>query len=275
MKIYSFQTYKAILRAVMSERQKQFGARFTYEKMSQACGIQKTYLSKVLNSSAALNPDQLFAACEYLKLSADETDFVLLLRELELANNERRASRLTARLREIRRANLKTEAAITVESEKAIEVNLWEYYSNIDLQLVHMFMTVPHYAKNSKLIGPLIGIEEAQLQNILLKLVEWKILRFERGTYVAKDPRLHLSEDSPVFPIYSILNRIKTVEKLRRSSNTSADQYFFSAVFSADTQIQDKMKQKLLTVLREFQQEVIEAKPEVVLQLNIDLFKWG
>ncbi len=275
MKIYENEKYKQSLRSLMIERQQQFGSRFTFEKMALACGIQKTYLSKVLNSSAHLNPDQLFAACEYLKLNSVETEFMLLLRDSEIAVNSKRASILKARITKTRKDNLKTESAIQVAKDGSVDSNKWDYYTDVDLQLVHMFMTIPDYAKDPDQICQQIGINTIRLQAILLKLQNWQIVRFQDGSYQVNDPKLHLPEDSPVFLAFGILNRVKTIEKIRLAKTDRGDDYFFSVIFSASKKLQGKFKRKILDVLKELQREVIDSKSEEIYQLNIDFFKWS
>lgn len=274
MNLFENETYKQCLRGLMLERRQQFGSRFTFEKMAAACGIQKTYLSKVLNTSVHLNPDQLFTACEYLKLNATETEFVLLMRECEVATNSKRANLLKAKIKKIRSDVLKTESAISVKNESSVDSRKWEYYTDVDLQLVHMFLTIPSYAKNPNQICQHIGIDSLRLQAILIKLQDWLIIRYEEGLYQVSDPKLHLPEDSPVFMAFGILQRIKTLEKLRRSKNEKSDDYFFSVVFSASTKLQSTFKRKILDVLKELQASVIESKSEELYQLNIDFFKW-
>lgn len=275
MSIFENDDYKQVMRLAMKSRQEQFGGRFTYKKMANVCGIQKTYLSKVLNSSSNLNPDQLFSACEYLKLKSSETEFVLLLREINASDNVKRVDFLRVKIKKIRNDNLKTESAIEVVGESSVDNNKWEYYTDIDLQLVHMFMTIPLFLKNPNLICPQIGVSLSRLQSILLKLQNWKILRFENSIYTATDPKLHLSEDSPVFLAFGILNRIKTIEKIRQSKTDSSEDYFFSVIFSASKKLQSKFKKKILDVLKDFQNEVIKDESEEVYQLNIDFFKWS
>lgn len=259
----------------MASRQRQFGTRFTFEKMALACGIQKTYLSKVLNSSTHLNPDQLFSACEFLKLSPGETEFILLLRDSEVAVNSKRASLLKVKITKIRNENMKTESAIQVAHEGSVESNKWEYYTDVDLQLVHMFMTVPEYSKDPNQICSKIGIDAHRLQAVLLKLQNWRIVQFRGGIYKVNDPKLHLPEDSPVFLAFGILNRIKTIEKIRQAKAEKGDDYFFSVMFSASKKLQGKFKRKFLDLIKELQSEVIDSKSEEIYQLNIDFFKWS
>lgn len=274
MQAYEFEDYKDALKALLNGRKAQFGSRFTFEKMAIACGVQKTYLSKVINGSGQLSADQLYAASEFLELPVAETDYLQQVRDLQLAQNPSRQALLKKRLDDLRSKRLKTEALIEVENEQNVQNRLWEYYSDIDLQLVHLFLTVPHYATDADQICDKIGISEDRLKAILLKLQNWKIIEFAKNKYVANDPKMHLPEDSPAFLAFGILTRIKTLEKLRRRDAQHSADYFFSVFFSAETAFQDRLKKMLLQLLKETQAEVVEAKAQQVYQLNIDFFRW-
>ncbi len=275
MNVHDFDSYKSALRAIMKERQQQFGSRFTFEKMAAACGIQKTYLSKVMNSSAHLNSDQLYSACEYLKLCEPDFSFLSLLLELERSNHPKRSNFIKTKITKARNKHLKTESVLDIENKKIIFEQKWEYYTDIDLQLVHMFMTVPDFAKDPNSICSKIGIDDSYLHTILLKLESWKIIQFREGIYEVQNPKLHLSEDSPAFLAFGILNRIKTLEKLRKKNTTSNNDYFFSTTFSSSKSIQLKTKRKFLEFIKDLQNEVVESNAEDVYQINIDFFKWS
>lgn len=275
MNLYDFDNYKKALKAFMSYRRQIFGGKFTFEKMAIHCGVQKTYLSKVMNSHAHLNPDQLFSACEYLKLSLDEIEFLLLLRESEIALNAKRGDLLNKKIDRIRIDKLKITSEIQSHSLESVEPHKWEYFTNIELQLIHLFLTIPQYSKNPELICDKIGIEKNGLFLLINKLKDWNLVQSKNNKYLTTDPNLHLPEDSPVFQIFSILNRIKTIEKIKKTKLDSTEDYFFSVIFSSELKFQNILKKKLLDLIKETQTEVVKQKSEQVYQLNIDFFCWG
>lgn len=275
MDLYFQQDYKEALRAAMAHRRGQFGARFTFERMATACGVQKTYLSKVLNGAGQLNPDQLFLAGDFLKLNTKEIDFLLLLREMQVSTSPKRAGMLKEKIQKLRKTHLKTEESIDVGGDTLSNDLLWEYYTDIDLQLVHLFMTVSSFSRVPANICECIGIEKSRLDTILLQLQNWNLLEFKNGVYKAKDPKIHLPEDSPVFLAFGILKRIKTIERLRKVKKGESEDYFFSALFSAEAKVQQELKRKILGLLKELQAGVSDSKAEEVFQLNIDFFRWS
>ncbi len=228
-----------------------------------------------MNGGGQLNGDQVHAACEFLKLSPDQTEYLSQLRDWQLSRNKSRSDRIKSKLEKFKKRRLKTESSIEVDQEQNVQSHLWEYYTDIDLQLIHLFLTVPEFSENPSAIAEKIGVGESRLKSVLLKLQNWKIIRYGKGKYIAGSPKLHLSEDSAAFVTFGILNRIKTLERLRRKDSESSNEYFLSAFFSAETTFQDRFKKKLLELLKETQAQVISSEPEEIYQLNIDFFRWS
>ncbi len=274
MDIYDLNDYKAILRALVQQRRSQFGSRYTFDKVAQACGVQKTYFSKVLNGLGNLNPDQLYSACEFLKIPSDEIDYILLVREWQLADHKTRKQKISLKLSEIRRKQLKTESSLKLDTE-TLQTNQWEYYTDLDMLLVHLFMTIPVYSAQSELICQKLRIPKTRLDSILLKLQNLKMIEHKNQSYMAKEPNLHLSQDSPVFGTFGTMSRLKALEKISQSSHEKNDNYVFSTFFSSAATFQIKFKKKLLQLLKEAQKETLHANAQEVFQLNIDFIKWS
>lgn len=275
MDVFSYEDYKAALREIMKERQRQFGSRFTFERMANTCGIQKTYLSRVLNSTAHLSADQLFTACEFLKLNAEEIGFLILLREHANAHNPKRLSILQKEILDIRKKNLRTEAVFTGKKIDAQRQTQWEYYTDTDIQLIHIFLTISSYAKQPNLIGQKLGLGVDRIQEILVKLKSWNLIDFKDDVYSVREFSQHLPEDSPIFIPYGILGRMKSLEKMRARDSENKQDYFFSVTFSASEETRIKFKKKILDLIKSFQSEVADSPSQDVFQFNIDLFKWS
>jgi len=275
MQLFEFNEYKLALKAQMDLLRQQFGVRFTYEKMASECKVQKTYLSRVLNGAGHLNADQLFSACTYLKLNPDETDFILLLREWELSLISSRKKQLKNKILEVRKQQLKSEKFIESNEGRKSAEDLWEYYTDVDLQLVYIFLTVSSYANNPNAICNKINISDAQLKSILSKLQDWKFIHFKDGKLFIDQPKLHLSENSPIRKPHHILQRLKTIERMKQLEHGTDSNIVFSSIFSADVEFQTQFKKKLLNLIKEAQTQVLTSEAQEVYQLNIDLLKWS
>jgi uncharacterized protein (TIGR02147 family) len=277
MTIYEYDDYKEILRALTNERRNQFGLKFTFEKMALACGIQKTYLSKVLNGSGQLSADQLFAACEFLKINDEQTEFILLIREWQLAQNSKRKKHLNEKIARIRKFRMKTVANIKTAPFQLSNDALWEYHTDFDLQLIHVFLTIPKFAANPNEIGPILGIEHERITASILRLEHWGLLHSRNGLIELNNVNTHLPDDSPIIHSYRLGSRLRAIEYLRKqmTPNSLDGNYSLSVLFSSDSRFQRKLRLKLLELVKETHTYVSNAKPEEVYLFNIDLLKWS
>jgi transcriptional regulator with XRE-family HTH domain len=277
MNLYELEDYKDILKELTHERRNQFGLRFTFEKMALACDIQKTYLSKVLNGSGQLNADQLYSALEYLKVSAQQSDYILLIRDWQLAQNSHRKKILEDKISRYRAIQSKTEANIKITSLKLNNEALWEYHSNFELQLIHIFLTIPKFCNNPHEIGPLLGLNKEKIMNAILKLEQLGLLKIIKDKMVLQELNTHLPDDSPIIQTFRLISRLRTIEYLNKNpvqSNTD-NNYSFSVILSAETHFQVQFRKKLIDLIKETHSNVSRSKPENVYTLNIDFLKWG
>jgi len=272
MEIYDFDDYKVALRQLLEMRRAQYGGRFTFEKMAQACGIQKTYLSRVLNGKSHLNADQLFTCCRFLKLKDLEVEFLMLVRDRQTCENYHRKTTLEHKIARIISYRLKSESVLDTKDALSLNVAA-EYYLNFNLHLVHLFLTVPRFTSDLDQICFALGISQDELNDYISKLLAWGLVREVRGKIIAGEVSRHLSEESPVFNTFAILQRIKTIERM--SKGKTKEDYYFSALISADPEFQIGLRKKILSLLEDAQKDAGRSKTEDVFQLNIDLFKWS
>ena len=67
MNVFSSTCYKSAIKIRLEYCKSTLGADYSFQKMAMDCGIQKTYLSKVINNdNAHFNADQLFKICLFL-----------------------------------------------------------------------------------------------------------------------------------------------------------------------------------------------------------------
>ena len=69
---YDYIDYRKLLKEALLYKKSKFGQEFSFQAMSIACRLQKTYLSKVLNHHGNLDEDQVYLACQFLGFEEDE-----------------------------------------------------------------------------------------------------------------------------------------------------------------------------------------------------------
>lgn len=273
MNIFNSLNYRTTLKFKLDER-KQVKSNVTLEAMAIYCQIQKTYLSKVLNHGGNLNRDQLFLACEYLKLSEAETRFVFLVQEYDQCALEKRKQQLLKLIEQTQKEHLKTDAHLkTTKIEKIDFVTLADYYSDPFHQLIHIFLTIDRFQKKVGLIAEKLNISEQQLEKYLDNLEKFRIIeRKSDGPKVLID-NLHLPANSPIIKAYRILSRTQVFQKIGQLQEP--DDYSFNVVFSCDSATKKRIQQNFLEFLKQTQILVRDSTEQEVYQLGFDLIKWS
>jgi len=270
---YNYLNYKDFLRETLKEKKQRLSPKFTYERMAKACGVQKTYLSRVLNGDTGhLNEDQLFLAAEFLGASEDERKYLQLLRVWQKSNNKSHIDELRNEIDEIRNQNEKSEKHLTAEKTPDSSP-ISHYYLDPNVMLVHIFLAVDRFRKDLKLISHQLNLSEVTLTSILIKLEQMNLIKLEKEGYVLLKESSHLSVDSPLYHPYRFMQRLKTLERVQQLPKENT--YNFSAIFSANEETRREIKQKFLLLLESIEQTVNDSPDEDIFQMNFDLFDWS
>lgn len=272
MNLYECTTYKEALQVLVEDRKSKRKS-MTYEAMADYCGIQKTYLSKVLNKDGNLSPDQLYQASEFLKLTPFETQY---LENLYLTNTTVVANRkikYQQALEKARKEILKSENSIKTESESLHELAIEKYYLDPHYQLIHIFLTIESYSKNHQEIAKKLNLSKSKFENYINDLIDWKIIEFKNSAYKVLKNNLHLPKDSYLNSSFRNFARLASMNKMNALEQD--DFYSFSAIISCDETTKQKIQKKFLEFLKNCQTEVGKSDSEDVYQFNFDLLKWS
>lgn len=273
MSLFEKDSYKEILKSQLNYKKINVSSAFTYEKMAHHCGIQKTYLSRVLNSNEShLSEEQLELASHYLGLGKPEREFLQLLRRRERVSEKEIKKEWTADIDAIRRKNLQTDQYLDVKQEASSLQDWTGYYLNPTVMLVHVFLTIPKYRKNVGHLKKILQISEDQLHGALRELETLNLINMTEQGYQILKSETHLSSDSPLYRPFRNLQRLKAIEKIDKLSEDKA--YSFSVAFSANEKVKNEIQRRILKLISEVEKLVASAPEEEVFQLNIDLFDW-
>src|SRR5262249_25955486 len=135
-------------------------SRFTYERMAKSCGVQKTYLSRVLNGGKGqLSADQLYQSCAFLGVTADERSYLFLLRELEQCNVPVRRTELQKTIADIKAKHRRSESHLEAERVTAAS-DLADYYLDPNVMLIHIFLSVARFRADVRKIRQQLDLSE-------------------------------------------------------------------------------------------------------------------
>lgn len=273
MTIYEYQNYKTFLKDCVLQQRGKTAHKLTFESLANACHVQKTYLSKVLNKEGHLNSDQLYRCLMFLKLDENEKEFLQLVYDHQTTEVLEKKKILSAKIEMKQRHHLKTEANIKAEPQTASPELLQSYYLDPYFSVIHMYLTIGKYQKEPQLIAAELKMPLKTLNGYLDKLLEMRVVEKQNSEFKVIKDNLHLPENSPIYTAYRSLMRIKSIQQME--SLPPEKSYSFSALFSTDPAAKKTIHKAFLNFLKETQKIVQKGKETDVYQMNFDLFDWS
>lgn len=272
MQFFQHKSYISLLREA-TERRKQDEPSFSFQRLAQLAGIQKSYLSKALNGYAHLNADQLFSLSEIFGWNEAESRFAHLLLEHERSGVEKRRQKLAQEIARIRESKMETSQHIKAPSPELSPEAMQEFYLNPWLQVLHVAISISPWAASVAELGKKLGVEPAPLKAYLARLVNLGLAEWQGKGIRPKQRSLHLPKSSPLFFAWRNQIRMHCLNRLQMAP--MAEDYSFSVTYSADEPTRAWLHQEFLSLLGRLEQKVKQAPTESVYQMNFDLFPWA
>lgn len=277
MNIFSTTDYRKIIVTVMEEK-KFLDKSFTFQEMAVFIRVQKPYLSKVLNKKADFNSDQMYLACEYLGFNEEDTSYLLLLLEYDRTTYQKRKKKILGDIQKIQdsKRDSKNVIAKEIQNRSAMDfdnsVHI-EYYLDPLIQIVHIFLLIPRYKNNPKLISEHLHITEDNLQLIFKKLVAMSIIEINAGKIEVIIKVLHLPRESKIVSAHHQMMKQFSLNRLSRLPWNHKKS--FMVTFNSNEESRKKMELEFNLFLEKIKSLSGEGEKTDCYQLSFDLFPWS
>lgn len=271
--IYVENDYRKALELLIARR-RQFEPKLTYSRLAEAARVQPTYFSNVLKGRADFNADQLFAIAEELRADPEERDYLALLLERARCQHRERGKQLDLRIAAVRQRKLEFAANVQAKPIEPSAVEQAEYYLDPLLQLIHVYLTLPAYARDVRRIRTDLHLSEERFEQALRRLEQLGYAAINSdGSYRRLNQHRHLPQSSPICLPHQILMRLLSAEQLNRLP--ARKRKHVSVTFSCTPEVMEKIHEEFLRFLKKTEKLVGESKETDVFQLNFDLFPWS
>ena len=272
MRIFQENDFRYIITSMVRAAKAKRGG-ITFERLAIAARVQKAHVTNVLKGRACFQPDQLFLICKALRLSKEETAYLLLLLEHERSVVEERKAEIQKAIHEMQHEHLQTEKYIQTETAEApLERKVPRYYLEPIHQIVHIALSIERFAQNPKALKSVLGISHERMIGILALLESNGIIEQKAGRWRTIKKQVHLSRASEIYPAWKM--QMQNLGQARNQLQTSEKSYGFSVVFSADEKTRVKIQAKLLDLITEIEPLVVKAPAQNVYQLSLELLPW-
>lgn len=273
-RLYRHTSFKDILQELVSFQKKK-DPEFNFSVLAKILGVQKTYLSKVMNSGGLLSSDHLFLLAEFYSLSRNEQEYLALIAEYERTGLARRKNILRDRIASIQLEQRKTKNSLKAEQiEDSGDNARTSYYLDPFAAVVHICLGMPSLVGDPKKVARYLGLTDDRVLDLTQTLEKngfVEPIKDGKSFRVLKN-NIHLAPNSPLIPAGDALIRLVSAFHLLKTTNDR--RFAFSTTFSANEETKAKIHDAFLKFLREIEPMVQQASSEEAYQMNFDLFPW-
>jgi len=272
MYIFEYLDYRQLL-CDLSKNFKKSRPAFTLQKLALRTQLHPPYLSAVLKKRQHLNADQLYSILKQLTLKEDEMSYALLLLDWERSSLPERKEKLLGDIQKIQKSKLQSESHLKAEKIEFSSEQITRFYINPDLQLVHMFLGVPSFSKDTNKIGESLNIDTERVQSCIAELKELGFVHESPKGLEKTKKRIHLPQNSPLCAPQQILLHYRSLQHQQLLNEN--EKYNFAVSFTGDPHTKEKIQKEFLKFLSVVENLVDEAPSRAVYQMNFDLFSWS
>ena len=235
--------------------------------LSKMIPCQRSHISRVLKGELHLTPDQAIAVTRVLKLSEDAKEFFILQVEFERAGTNELREYLSKKIQSLRQKhqNLsnRMERKLSLVSEREAI-----YFSNWAWSAVHLATSIPS-VKTAKEIATKLSLPIHLVEEVLLKLKEFDLVKKENGKWYFGGGSVHFPRDSALMKFYLTNWRQKAMDAM---SFSDLNQVHFTNIQTVSRQDVDVLRERILNLVDEYKAISDPSSPEEMVCLNIDFF---
>ncbi|MGE0174588.1 MAG: DUF4423 domain-containing protein [Oligoflexales bacterium] len=263
--------YRKILRQFAEER-KALSPSLNYRSIALAMRMEPSFLSKVMRGNTHFSRDQLFSACECLKLGAEDCSFLQLLHEYQTSGLQRRKDILWREIKHHIKIRNDTSSHIDAQVVHSKERDISTYYLDPMNQIVHVALSIEKCRKDPDKLASVLGIPRDQMHQALAKLGEMGLIKVEDGEIRVLSSDMQLSRDAAEY--YPWRLQLMMLGQIRAQRLPKEQAYGYSVVFSSDEKAREKILAKFFEFLKDAQKIAVDAPADNVYQMNFDVINW-
>jgi uncharacterized protein (TIGR02147 family) len=241
-------------------------------RLAKVMSCHTSYLAQVLSGVATLSQEQALAFCLWAGLSAEQIEFFLAMLNHERAGSHelrdfyaKKKDQLIERQGKLGRSL----SANRLEEEQQVEFfSQWEY------QAVLSALQIPSLHSVGK-IAEFLAFSLGQTEKTLRGLKKLGLAEVTKERWKSLQSFVHFHGENPeVRQKFHLSWRLKALEKnFMRPAKAPRENLNFSSLLTLDRAAQEKIRQKIQTVIGEISRDLKEVPSEQLSVLNIDLFR--
>ncbi len=250
--------------------------KYSIQNLAEACGIHRSYLSKVMHQKAHLSEDQLYLAMEFLGFDERKTEFTELLYRWQRSEVEARRKALEAQIKKFNETTQHMTPDKIAQNARAKDIDINKFFLHPHAQVVHTFLCLERFRKQPATIMKELELDESSFRESLDFLESLGILKQENGEIVDFIDYFTFAMEAYITDSYHSMARNRGYYKMLMAPQKDRNVYTYMFTISPDTL--EKLRMRRTQFLKEMHNIIDEDKTtsdnSMVYELHFDLFPW-
>lgn len=267
MKIFEFDDYREFV--TKSVRSLPKSGRGEFLRIAKQIGVHTSTLSQVLSGIKHFTLDQACLLAEYFGMNDLETQYLLLLVEIDRAGTEK--LRLTLKKQMDRLKQESEDLSSVIPGKRALsEIEKAVFYSNWYYPGIWALTSIPGY-QSPDAISKYFRLPKLLVNQVISFLVSTGLCIEEEGRLKPGTTYVHLEADSPFISRHHSMWRQKGIE---RHPNLSESEIRYSSPMSISEDDAKRIRQLIVDWIEQAN-KIRDASPcEALYCFNVDWFRF-
>jgi len=263
MDIYTYNNYRDFVKA-WEQKTSIRGAR---SQLAKASKTSPSWITRVLNGEVQLTPDHALGIATFFGFNEHETDYFLLLIDLERAASTNLKLRIQEKLDKLKNENRKIASSIKLNHSFSPESSNI-YYSSWIYSVIHVACMIKPQSIFE--LAQILRLSEITTLRFVNELVEIGVLKKEGIYWASRISSIHLPSNLPNVKTIHSSWRNHTIQRLHEGDDSGLHYSAVHCLSQADIDNIHLMLKKAIMRCR----QVIENSPsEVMSVLCMDWYK--
>lgn len=263
--IYQYDDYRDYLRLRLGGQKTRTGEK---KRASQALGVHTTLISQVLSGQCGLSLEQADRMNRFLAHSEAQSEYFLNLVQRDRAGTKSLKGYYERHLSRLKEENLQIHQRLKIDDEIS-EKHQRQFYSSYLYSAIHVLVSIAKYNSVEKLAKGL-RIPRETIADAISFLSSIGIVSIKGETLSPGTKHLHLSPESEELGRHHLNWRLRVIDSIGQKHPKDLH---YSAAVSLSYEDVERIKESLLTNLKENSQIIVKSPEEIAYVYCFDFFK--
>jgi uncharacterized protein (TIGR02147 family) len=237
-RVFDFDGYREFLRNQFPAKGEGRGRR---KDLAEAIQCQTSFISLVLTNRAHMSEEMLLGACDFLKLTRFETEFLLLLLHYERAGSKKLEQFYRQKIELFRNEQSEVEEALSSNESELNGEQQIQYYSSWIYPAVHVATMLGNGMSLTDL-EDILSADSDSLRNATAFLQSVGLIVKKNSLFMCTKKRIHLSRSSPLAVMSHTSWRLESIRHVQKMNDQNLH---YSSVYTLSKKDYAKVKKAL------------------------------